>query len=32
MKKEKVKGKRIGKVVGIEMENDSMVKEYEGIK
>ncbi|ERL92017.1 hypothetical protein D910_09339 [Dendroctonus ponderosae] len=31
MKQETVQGKRIGKVVGIAMENDRMIKEYEGL-
>ncbi|PSN56235.1 Spectrin beta chain [Blattella germanica] len=31
MKQETVQGKRIGKVVGIAMENDRMVQEYEGL-
>ncbi|XP_077282982.1 spectrin beta chain isoform X2 [Arctopsyche grandis] len=31
MKQETVQGKRIGKVVGIAMENDRMVKEYESL-
>ncbi|XP_066961573.1 spectrin beta chain isoform X23 [Macrobrachium rosenbergii] len=31
LKQETVQGKRIGKVVGIAMENDRMIKEYEGL-
>ena len=31
MKQETVQGKRIGKVVGIAMDNDRMVQEYEGL-
>ncbi|CAH0560832.1 unnamed protein product [Brassicogethes aeneus] len=31
MKQETVQGKRIGKVVGIAMENDRMIKEYESL-
>ncbi|XP_050300402.1 spectrin beta chain isoform X2 [Anthonomus grandis grandis] len=31
MKQETVQGKRIGKVVGIAMENERMIKEYEGL-
>ncbi|XP_065222380.1 spectrin beta chain isoform X4 [Planococcus citri] len=31
MKQETVQGKRIGKVVGIAMDNDRMIKEYEGL-
>ncbi|KAJ8895024.1 hypothetical protein PR048_000333 [Dryococelus australis] len=31
MKQETVQGKRIGKVVGIAMENDRMIQEYEGL-
>ncbi|XP_014212217.1 spectrin beta chain isoform X3 [Copidosoma floridanum] len=31
MKQETVQGKRIGKVVGIAMENDRMIREYEGL-
>lgn len=31
LKQETVQGKRIGKVVGIAMENDAMVQEYESL-
>lgn len=31
LKQETVQGKRIGKVVGIAMENDKMVQEYESL-
>ncbi|KAK8720528.1 hypothetical protein OTU49_013268 [Cherax quadricarinatus] len=31
LKQETVQGKRIGKVVGIAMENDRMIKDYEGL-
>ena len=31
MKQETVQGKRIGKVVGIAMENERMMEEYEGL-
>lgn len=31
MKQETVQGKRIGKVVGIAMENDRMINEYESL-
>lgn len=31
MKQETVQGKRIGKVVGIAMDNDRMIQEYEGL-
>nr|XP_045601233.1 spectrin beta chain-like isoform X2 [Procambarus clarkii] len=31
LKQETVQGKRIGKVVGIAMENDRMIREYEGL-
>jgi spectrin beta len=31
MKQETVQGKRIGKVVGIAMDNDRMIKEYESL-
>lgn len=31
MKQETVQGKRIGKVVGIAMENERMIKEYESL-